>query len=73
MKDEVILLLDTYFVVIEWYGATVQSWEESRYHEQEDYAHIAQLFNEPKVDIDAITNTRFPVPNFYHVYPYHSK
>ena len=26
MKDDVILLLDTYFVVCEWYGPTVLSW-----------------------------------------------
>lgn len=26
MKDDVILLLDTYFVVAEWYGATCKSW-----------------------------------------------
>lgn len=73
MKDDVILLLDTYFVVIEWYGATVHSWEENRYHEMEEYEHIANLFNEPKIDIDGIMKSRFPVANFYHVHPYHSK
>ncbi|CAM6001467.1 unnamed protein product [Sphagnum balticum] len=32
MQDEAILLLDTYFVVVEWYGETVKSWEEAKYH-----------------------------------------
>jgi protein transport protein SEC23 len=32
MKDDVILLLDTYFVVLEWYGETVKSWHENKYH-----------------------------------------
>jgi len=27
MKDDVILLLDTYFVVCEWYGSAVVDWE----------------------------------------------
>lgn len=34
MQDDVILLLDTYFVVLEWYGATTKSWHEAGYHEQ---------------------------------------
>jgi len=37
MKDDVILLLDTYFVVAEWYGATCKSWEEANYHQMEEY------------------------------------
>lgn len=32
MQDEVILLLDSYFNVIEWYGANCQNWEEENYH-----------------------------------------
>ena len=41
MKDDVILLLDTYFVVLEWYGANAKSWEDNKYHETEGYEHIA--------------------------------
>jgi hypothetical protein len=41
MQDEVILLLDTYFVVIEWYGEAVKAWHDSKYHETEGYEHIA--------------------------------
>lgn len=33
MQAEVILLLDSYFNVIEWYGDDVQSWWEEKYHE----------------------------------------
>ena len=28
MKDDVILLLDTYFIVAEWYGETAKNWED---------------------------------------------
>lgn len=73
MQDDVILLLDTYFVVLEWYGESIKGWYENKYHEQEGYEHIAELFNSPKVDIDFIMKSRFPVPNYYLVHPYHSK
>lgn len=73
MKDDVILLLDTYFVVAEWYGATCKSWEEANYHQMEEYQHIAELFNSPKIDIDALMKFRFPVANYYKIEPYHSK
>ena len=39
----------------------------------EEYENIRELFNSPKVDIDYIMKYRFPVPNYYHVHPYHSK
>jgi protein transport protein SEC23 len=73
MKDDVILLLDTYFVVVEWYGATAKDWEEHEYHKQEGYEHIATLFNSPQIDVKDIMKYRFPVPNYYRVFPYHSK
>lgn len=73
MKDDVILLLDTYFVVVEWYGENAKNWEDNKYHEMEGYEHIAELFNSPKIDIDYIMKYRFPVPNYYRVFPYHSK
>ena len=37
MKDDVILLIDTYFAVAEWYGATVESWKENSYDQLEGY------------------------------------
>jgi protein transport protein SEC23 len=73
MQEDVILLLDTYFVVLEWYGESIKGWHENKYHEQEGYEHIAELLNSPKVDIDFIMKSRFPVPNYYLVHPYHSK
>jgi protein transport protein SEC23 len=33
MRDDVILLLDSYFNVIEWYGETVFQWLKEKYHE----------------------------------------
>lgn len=73
MQEEVILLLDSYFNVIEWYGAHCQNWLEEKYHESPDYQHIADLFDSPTQDINYIMASRFPVPNFYRVHPGHSK
>lgn len=33
MQDEVVLLLDSYFVVVLWYGQNIRSWEQGGYHE----------------------------------------
>ena len=54
MQDEVILLLDSYFNVIEWYGTNCQNWLEEKYHESPEYAHIAELFEAPTADINYI-------------------
>lgn len=37
MQSNVILLLDSYFNVIEWYGESIQSWWEEKYHETEGF------------------------------------
>ena len=39
----------------------------------EEYQHIAELFNSPKIDIAELMKFRFPVSNFYKIEPYHSK
>lgn len=39
----------------------------------EEYEHIAELFNSPKIDIEELMRVRFPVANYYKIEPYHSK
>lgn len=41
MKDNVILLLDTFFYVCVWKGATIDKWEKAKYQEDENYASFA--------------------------------
>ena len=62
MKEEVILLLDSYYNVILWYGDHIQSWYEEGFQNQKGYEHIKDLFEKPKQDIDIIMDSRFPVP-----------
>ena len=73
MVPNVILLLDSYFNVIEWYGEDVQYWWDEKYHENEEYEHIAELFKSPKQDVEYIMANRFPVPNYYLTNVGHSK
>lgn len=73
MSDQVILLLDCYFVVMVWYGATSKDWEDKGYHELEEYQHLQSFFNAPNEDVDYIMRARFPAPVFYKTFPNHSK
>ena len=38
-----VLLLDSYFTVVVWYGSTVAQWRKADYHLQEEYAHLKPL------------------------------
>jgi hypothetical protein len=49
MTDDVILLLDSYFNVIEWYGENAENWFQEKYHEIEEYQHIADFLTHPRV------------------------
>lgn len=54
MKDEVVLLMDCYFYVGIWYGATVKGWVDNKYHEQEEYTHIKYMLDMPDEDAKVI-------------------
>lgn len=38
-----VLLLDSYFTVVVWYGSTVAQWRKADFHLQEEYAHLKPL------------------------------
>ncbi|XP_047333971.1 protein transport protein SEC23 [Impatiens glandulifera] len=57
-----ILLLDSYFTVVVFHGATVAQWRKAGYHNQPEHAPFAQLLLLPLDDADAIIKERFPVP-----------
>lgn len=68
LKDNVILLMDTFFHVVVWRGATIQQWFEAKYHEKEEYAHLRELLQNPAQDAKDILEDRFPVPKFVQTY-----
>jgi protein transport protein SEC23 len=69
MKDDVILLLDTFFYVAVWKGKTVKAWETAGYHEQEGYENFKYLLEAPIEDAKYIMSERFPMPRFFVTFP----
>uniref|UniRef100_A0A0A9WVJ7 Protein transport protein SEC23 n=1 Tax=Lygus hesperus TaxID=30085 RepID=A0A0A9WVJ7_LYGHE len=59
-----ILLLDTFFHIVIWYGSTIVSWRNERLHERPEYSHLAQLLQAPINDAKALMERRFPTPRF---------
>ncbi|WCJ23094.1 Sec23/Sec24 protein transport family protein [Euphorbia peplus] len=57
-----ILLLDSYFTVVIFHGATIAQWRKAGYHDQPEHQAFAQLLQAPLDDADAIIKERFPVP-----------
>ncbi|KAK9144185.1 hypothetical protein Sjap_004088 [Stephania japonica] len=57
-----ILLLDAYFTVVIFHGATIAQWRKAGYQNQPEHEVFAQLLRAPKDDADAIIRERFPVP-----------
>lgn len=64
LKNNVILLLDSFFHVVIWRGETIQAWYEAGYQDKEEYANFKQLLTAPAEDAKAILGDRFPVPKF---------
>jgi len=59
-----ILVLDTFFHFVIWYGDTIAKWRADGIHMQPEYDYFAQLLNAPKNDAMEITRHRFPYPRF---------
>merc|ERR1719156_403212 len=64
LKNNVILLLDSFFHVVIWRGETIQAWYEAGYQDKEEYANFKQLIISPAEDAKKILSDRFPVPKF---------
>lgn len=66
-----ILVLDTFFHFVIWYGDTISSWHKNGLHLQPEYDYVAQLLNAPKADAQRLLSgtelgsiPRFPYPRF---------
>eukprot|EP00357_Protocruzia_adherens_P026979 CAMPEP_0115036662 /NCGR_PEP_ID=MMETSP0216-20121206/42260_1 /TAXON_ID=223996 /ORGANISM="Protocruzia adherens, Strain Boccale" /LENGTH=642 /DNA_ID=CAMNT_0002416541 /DNA_START=359 /DNA_END=2287 /DNA_ORIENTATION=+ len=62
MKNDVILMLDTFFKIIVWYGEEIISWRDQGYQELPEYEHFAQMLEMPKEDADTVVAERYPAP-----------
>lgn len=73
MRAENILVLDSFFNVVEWRGSLVE-WEIAQgYQQMPEHASLAALLRNVEQDVHAIKNDRFPVPHYYLTGPNHSK
>eukprot|EP00358_Blepharisma_japonicum_P004818 CAMPEP_0202941716 /NCGR_PEP_ID=MMETSP1395-20130829/1842_1 /ASSEMBLY_ACC=CAM_ASM_000871 /TAXON_ID=5961 /ORGANISM="Blepharisma japonicum, Strain Stock R1072" /LENGTH=634 /DNA_ID=CAMNT_0049637183 /DNA_START=343 /DNA_END=2247 /DNA_ORIENTATION=- len=62
LKNNVILLLDTFFTVLIWHGDLIVKWKKLGYQEQEEYENFRELLKLPVADAQSILVERFPVP-----------
>jgi len=59
-----ILLLDTFFHIVVWYGDTIAKWKDEKIHEKPEYDYFAQLLKVPIIDAQRAMESRFPYPRF---------
>ncbi|EGV65809.1 hypothetical protein CANTEDRAFT_96903 [Yamadazyma tenuis ATCC 10573] len=64
VKDDAILLLDTFFHILIFHGKTISEWRKAGYQDQPDYANFKQLLEEPKQEAAELLVDRFPLPRF---------
>lgn len=64
LKPDVILLLDTFFHIVIYYGENVSAWIKEGYPEQPEYAHLKAFIEAPKLEAIELLKTRFPIPRY---------
>lgn len=64
IKDDRILLLDTFFHILIFHGRTIAQWRRAGYQEMEEYADFKRLLSEPKLEAGELLVDRFPLPRF---------
>lgn len=64
IKDDRILLLDTFFHILIFHGRTIAQWRKAGYQDQEEYADFKRLLEEPKLEAGELLIDRFPLPRF---------
>lgn len=64
IKDDRILLLDTFFHILIFHGRTIAQWRKAGYQDQEDYADFKRLLEDPKIEAGDLLVDRFPLPRF---------
>ncbi|GIX63798.1 protein transport protein SEC23, putative [Babesia caballi] len=64
LKQNVILMLDSFFHVIIWYGEMIHQWREQGYQDKPEYVHFKDLLQAPANDANHLLTERFPTPKF---------
>jgi len=64
MKNNTILLLDTFFYVVVWHGEHIHKWKEAGYDKEAEYENFRSLLAAPVEDAKLIIEDRYPAPTF---------
>jgi protein transport protein SEC23 len=59
IQPDVVLVLDTFFRVVVWHGATVARWRDDGHHQQEG---LKVLLETPRQEAEELVAERFPTP-----------
>jgi len=59
-----ILLLDTFFHILVWYGETIAQWRKAGYQDQPQYENLKLLLQAPKDAAKELLKERLPLPRF---------
>lgn len=63
LQPDVILLLDSYFIVLVYHGEQIAAWVKEGIHKNPAYAHFARLLHDPETQAqELIQRGRFPCP-----------
>ncbi|CAH2061581.1 unnamed protein product, partial [Thlaspi arvense] len=57
-----ILVLDSYFTLVVFHGATIAQWRKAGYHNQPEHQAFVHLLQSPRDHADTIISERFPTP-----------
>lgn len=64
LQKENVLVLDTFYRVLVWYGEAAASWRDNKYHEDEEYSNVKKLLEDPLKYAEDVVNSRFPTPEY---------
>lgn len=64
IREDGILLLDTFFHILIYHGKTVAQWRKAGYQDQEEYAHFKEFLQLPRAEASELLAGRFPLPRF---------
>lgn len=64
IKDDRILLLDTFFHILVFHGKTIAQWKKAGYQDLPEYENFKKLLEDPKQEAAELLVDRYPLPRF---------
>jgi len=64
ISSDRVLVLDTFFHVVVWFGDKIADWRNQGYADLPDYAHLKALLEAPQEYVDMVKKERLPLPRF---------